>query len=153
MKQSIKLVAGFLAVYVAMFASRGMASAEEPKFRAVAFYNTKVEKAHVRFATDAIAFYEKLAAEKNFVFDSTDDWNNLKTDFLARYQVVLWLNDSAHSQEQRSAFEQYMEHGGAWLGFHVSGYNDKDTKWPWFVQFLGGAVFYSNNWPVGPDKV
>jgi uncharacterized protein len=154
MKQPFNLFAGvLLVVYVAALATEGTASAEEPKFRAVAFYNTKVEKSHVQFATDALEFYAKLAADKNFVFDSTTDWNNLNADYLSRYQVVLWLNDSAHSKEQRAAFEQYMEHGGAWLGFHVSGYNDKTTQWPWFVQFLGGAVFYSNNWPVGPEKV
>ena len=64
---------------------------------------------------------------------------------LAKYQVVLWLNDSPHVKEQQAEFQNYMEHGGAWLGFHVSGYNDKNTKWTWFVQFLGGAVFHSNN--------
>jgi uncharacterized protein len=154
MKQSFNLVVGaLLAVSVVTLATGENASAEEPKFRAVAFYNTKVEKAHVKFATDALAFYGKLAADKNFVLDSTTDWNNLNADYLAKYQVVLWLNDSAHAPEQRTAFEQYMDHGGAWLGFHVSGYNDKQTNWPWFVQFLGGAVFYSNNWPVGPEKV
>ncbi len=46
-----------------------------------------------------------------------------------------------------------MDGGGAWLGFHVSGYNDKDTKWPWFVKFMGGAVFYNNNWPPLPAKM
>jgi type 1 glutamine amidotransferase len=72
---------------------------------------------------------------------------------LAGYQLVLWLNDSPHTQAQRAAFQDYMNHGGAWLGFHASGYNDKDTNWPWFVEFLGGAVFYSNNWPPLPAKL
>ena len=43
-----------------------------------------------------------------------------------------------------------MEHGGGWLGFHFAAYNDGDTHWPWFVKFLGGAVFYGNNWPPLP---
>jgi type 1 glutamine amidotransferase len=46
-----------------------------------------------------------------------------------------------------------MEHGGGWLGFHVAGYNDKTTNWPWFVDFMGGAVFYTNNWPPLPAKL
>src|SRR5437016_3157700 len=29
----------------------------------------------------------------------------------------------------------------------VSAYNDEHTHWPWFVQFLGGAVFFGNEWP------
>ena len=130
-----------------------IARGEDPNFKALAFYNLKVEQAHVQFAKDALAFYSQIASDKNFTFDSTTDWSNLNADNLAKYQVILWLDDSPHSQEQRAAFQDYMEHGGGWLGFHVAGYNDKDTKWPWFVQFLGGAVFHSNNWPVGPDTV
>jgi hypothetical protein len=126
------------------------ASAEEPKFRAIAFYSTTVEKAHVDFAKDALEFYAKLAKEQNFVFDSTTDWSNHNHNYLAKYDVVMWLNQSTWSKDQRAAFEEYMKNGGAWLGFHVSGYNDKDSHWPWFVEFLGGAVFNNNNWPVGP---
>jgi uncharacterized protein len=62
----------------------------------------------------------------------------------------LWLNDFPKTAPQRSAFEHYMTHGGAWMGFHVAGYNDAYTKWPWFVNFFGGAVFYNNNWPPLP---
>jgi len=36
-----------------------------------------------------------------------------------------------------------MESGGAWLGFHVAAYNDKDSNWLWFVDFLGGGVFHT----------
>src|SRR5260370_7661792 len=46
-----------------------------------------------------------------------------------------------------------MENGGGWLGFHVAGYNDYTTKWSWFVDFMGGAVFYANNWPPLPAKL
>jgi hypothetical protein len=128
-------------------------NAEEPKFKALALYNTNVEKAHQKFAKDAVEFYSALAAKDNFVFDTTTDWSKLNTENLKNYDVVLWLNDSAHGEEQKIAFQRYMENGGGWLGFHVSGYNDKNTKWPWFVQFMGDAVFNNNNWPVGPDKV
>ena len=54
------------------------------------------------------------------------------------------------SEAERRIFEQYMENGGGWLGFHASAYNDKSTNWPWLVQFLGGGVFYCNNWPPQP---
>lgn len=60
---------------------------------------------------------------------------------------MIWLDDKPHKPQQRAAFEQYMEHGGGWLGFHIAAYNDSDTRWPWFVRFLGGGVFYGNNWP------
>jgi hypothetical protein len=37
------------------------------------------------------------------------------------------------------AFENYMEHGCCWIGFHGAAYNDESTGWPRFVRFLGGA--------------
>jgi len=125
---------------------------QSPKFKVLALYTTTVEADHVDFAMDAIRFYTKLAAEKNFVLDTTTDWEKLNDDNLKNYQVVMWINEFPHNEAERRAFEKYMTSGGAWLGFHVSGYNDKDTKWPWFVNFLG-AVFYNNNWPPLPAKL
>ncbi|HEY4289093.1 MAG TPA: ThuA domain-containing protein [Puia sp.] len=115
-------------------------------FRALAFYSTTVESDHVDFAHNAIDFYSALAARNGFTLDTTTNWDNCNAD-LSNYQVVLWLNDFPHTDQQRTAFQTYMEKGGAWLGFHVAGYNDKYTNWPWFVKFFGGAVFYNNNWP------
>src|SRR5262249_41010611 len=84
---------------------------------------------------------------QRFTFDVTTDWTNLNDTLLRNYNVVVWINDFPHTELQRKSFQKYMENGGAWLGFHVAGYNDKTTQWPWFVDFLGGAVFYSNSWP------
>jgi type 1 glutamine amidotransferase len=70
--------------------------------------------------------------------------------FLKDVKVMIWLNDEVHTQPQREAFEQYMENGGAWLGFHVSAYNDRSSKWTWFRSFLGGGAFGMNNWPPLP---
>ncbi len=126
--------------------------AQSPKFKVLALYTTTVETDHVDFARDAIQFYTKLAAEKNFVFDTTTDWEKLDDENLKNYQVIMWINEFPHNEAERRAFEKFMTNGGAWLGFHVSGYNDKYTKWPWFVDFLG-AVFYNNNWPPLPAKL
>jgi hypothetical protein len=126
----------------------------QPRFKALAFYTTTVETDHVEFAYDAIRFYSRLAAEGgNFILDTTSDWNAMTPEKLRSYQLVLWLNDFPHNVAQRSAFEQYIEGGGAWLGFHVSAYNDSYTHWPWFVRFLGGAVFKDNSWPPMPARL
>jgi uncharacterized protein len=130
-----------------------ISSAQKPGFKVIAFYTTTVEKDHVDFAHDALRFFTKLSKEKNFQFDSTNEWSNTNDSFLKKYQVVIWLNEFPHTEEERRAFEHYMNHGGAWLGFHVSGYNDKETNWPWIVEFLGAAVFYANNWPPLPAKL
>lgn len=127
--------------------------AAEPAFKILAFYSTDVESDHVKTANDAIAFYRDLATQSNFAFDVTTDWNKLNDNDLKPYRLILWLNDFPKTAQQRAAFEHYMENGGGWIGFHVAGYNDQDTHWAWLVDFLGGAVFYGNNWPPLPAKL
>jgi uncharacterized protein len=127
-----------------------VAQADITPLRVLAFYSTNVEGDHVDFAQQALKFFAGAAARDHFQFESTTNWDELNADRLKTIRVVVWLNDSAHTPAQRAAFEQYMEHGGGWLGFHFAAYNDSGTHWPWFVQFLGGAVFYGNSWPPLP---
>ena len=142
-----------IAAILALILSSGFARAAEPAFKVLAFYSTDVEPDHVKTANDALAFYKEMAAKHNFQLDITTDWSKLNENDLKPYCLILWLNNFPQTAGQRAAFEKYMEHGGGWIGFHVAAYNDKDTHWPWFVQFLGGAVFYTNNWPVLPAKL
>ena len=128
----------------------GAAHQEHEQFRALVFYSEHTEADHVDFARQANLFFEEEARRKHFAWDVTTDWDDLNSSKLAKYQMVVWLNDEPHTEPQRRAFESYMTAGGGWLGFHVSAYNDADSHWPWFVQFLGGAVFYGNNWPPLP---
>jgi len=143
-------------VFFIMFAalSPGVAaSAQPPHFRALAFFSTAEEPDHVQFAEGALKYFAALATKDNFIFDSTTDWSELSNAALRDYQLVIWLNASPTNPAQRRAFEQYMQAGGSWMGFHAAGYNDKDTGWPWFVDFLGGAIFYNNSWPPLPAKL
>jgi YVTN family beta-propeller protein len=126
---------------------------QTPRFRALAFYSKNVEPDHVQFGEGAARFFTEIAAKDNFTFDATTEWDQLNDETLKNYQLVMWFNGSPAKPAQRLAFRRYIEGGGAWLGFHASGYNDKDTDWPWFVQFLGGAVFYTNSWPPLPAEL
>jgi type 1 glutamine amidotransferase len=126
------------------------AQESKPKFHVLAFYSETVEHDHVDFAHQAIEFFSKAAQRDHFEFATTTNWDDLNTAHLANYQLVVWLDDFPHTTQQRTAFEQYMEHGGGWLGFHIAAYNDASTRWPWFVRFLGGGVFHGNNWPPLP---
>jgi type 1 glutamine amidotransferase len=133
--------------------SPAVTAAQQNPFRVLAFYTDKGEPDHIDFAKQALPFFAELAGKNNFQFESTTNWEDLSTEKLKNIQLVVWINDFPKTSQQRAAFENYMAHGGAWLGFHVSAYNDEDTHWPWFVRFLGGAVFYSNNWPPLPAKL
>lgn len=131
----------------------GNVNAQFPRFKVLAFFNKHVEPAHVQFANDAIKFFQDLTIGNGFVFDTTSTMTNLNDEKLKDYQLVMMLNDFPHNREQREAFRRYMENGGGWYGFHVAAYNDRDTNWPWMLDFLGGGVFYRNNWPPMPAKL
>jgi uncharacterized protein len=127
--------------------------AEQAPFRVLAFYTSSGEPDHVAFGEQALRFFTEFAKQRNFSFESTTRWEDLNAEKLKGVRLVVWVNDFPKQGQQRAAFQDYMEHGGAWLGFHVSAYNDESTHWPWFVDFLGGGVFYGNNWPPLPAKL
>ncbi|MBQ8673029.1 MAG: ThuA domain-containing protein [Bacteroides sp.] len=119
-----------------------------PRFRMLVYANEQVEEAHRQFAHDAIRFFQDMTIGDGLVVDVTTDANDLNDEKLRTYHLLVCLNDNpGHTTAQREAFRRYMERGGAWLGFHAAGYNDRSTNWPWYLEFLGGGVFHRNNWP------
>ena len=120
-----------------------------PRFKALLLYDDHAEEAHVQFDHQAIEFFRKLTVGEGFIVDVTDHLGQYSQEELATYSVIVALN-AAPSRNERVLFENYMENGGGWLGFHASGYNDRGTQWPWFLKFLGGGVFKCNNWPPQP---
>lgn len=127
--------------------------AKAPRFKALVYYTQHAEEAHVQFAEQATTFFKKLNYGDGFVLDITTDFSKYPYEKLKEYNVIIMLNTSPNTKAERDAFEQYMENGGGWVGFHAAAYNDKNTHWPWFVKFLGGGVFYCNNWPPQPVLV
>ena len=118
--------------------------AKAPRFKALIYYTQHAEEAHVQFAEQATTFFKKLNYGDGFVLDITTDFSKYPYEKLKEYNVIIMLNTSPNTKAERDAFEQYMENGGGWVGFHAAAYNDKNTHWPWFVKFLGGGVFYCN---------
>src|SRR5262249_51667932 len=92
----------------------------EPAFKVIAFYTGPSAQAHMSFSKDANRSLPIKAAENNFSYSSTTNWTDLNADFLRQYQVVLFLDTRPESTAQREAFKSYMEHGGAWMGFHCA---------------------------------
>jgi uncharacterized protein len=127
--------------------------AQRHSFRVLAFYTAKGEPDHITFAEQALPFFTELAKKHNFSFESTTQWEAWNAQKLKGFDLVLWLNDFPTKAAQRAAFQDYMTHGGGWLGFHVSAYNDESTRWSWFLDFIGGGVFYGNNWPPLPARL
>ena len=96
-----------------------------------------------------------MAAKYNFSYDTTSSWNNMNAEFLAKYQVVMFLDTRPDGQAQRAAFEKFMKNGGSWMGFHFSAFaltpSDFPQNWDWYHnEFLGAGQYVSNTWRPTP---
>jgi len=126
-------------------------NAQAPKFRVISFYTAKNDLAHISFVHEANKWFSETAEKYQFTYDSTNDWNNLNTEFLSKYQVVLFFDTRPDSIPQREAFRKYMENGGAWMGFHFAGFaltpSAFPQNWDWYHNdFIGAGEYKSNTW-------
>lgn len=127
------------------------ASAQKKSFKVIAFYQAKSDPAHISFVHEANRWFPKMARQYHFEYDSTNDWNNLNLQFLQQYQVVLFLDTRPEDPLQRAAFQQYLENGGAWIGFHFAGFaltpSTYPQNWDWYHnEFIGAGQYKSNTW-------
>ncbi len=134
-----------------LYYSRADAQKNASLFKVIAFYTGKNDRAHISFVHEANRWFPVMAAKYNFSYDSTNDWKNLNPAFLSNYEVVLFLDTRPDDSLQREAFRQYMENGGAWMGFHFSAFaltpSAYPQNWDWYhTNFLGSGSYASNTW-------
>lgn len=145
----------FCAVAFIVTSNRGVAdppataaaTAPSAKINVLAFYNGTYDAAHINFVHEANVWFPKMGDKFGYSYTATKDWNNLNKETLSHYQVIMFLDDSPHGTSQRAAFQEYMENGGGWMGFHVCAFSTKPREWDWyFNHFLGSASFRDNTW-------
>lgn len=140
-----------LAVYITCFYFHHAGAQSHASFKVIAFYTARQDQAHISFVHEANKWFPRMGKQYHFTYDSTNDWNNLNTGFLSRYQVVIFLDTRPDDSLQRKAFRKYVEDGGAWMGFHFSGFaltpSDYPQNWDWYHnEFLGSGSYVSNTW-------
>ena len=122
------------------------AHAAATPFKVLAFYNGTYDAAHIDFDKEARDWFPKAGAQNGFTWEATTDWSRLSPSGLSGYQVVMFLDD-APPVDRRAAFQQYMQNGGAWMGFHVSAWTDNASSWSWYYNtLLGSGNFATNTW-------
>lgn len=144
----LKIILGYT-LFFAVLICNGQKN--KAPFKVIAFYTAKEDQAHISFVHEANKWFPKMGAQYNFVYDSTNNWDNLNAAFLSRYQVVLFLDTRPEQPAQREAFQKYMEQGGAWLGFHFAGFaltpSAVPQNWNWYHNnFIGAGQYKANTW-------
>ncbi|MBC7826318.1 MAG: ThuA domain-containing protein [Chitinophagaceae bacterium] len=133
------------------FATVIHSQSDTPSFKVIAFFTAKNDRAHISFVHEANRWFYLMSKEHNFVYDSTDNWNNLNTTFLSKYQVVIFLDTRPDDPVQREVFEKYMKSDGAWMGFHFAGFaltpSAVPQNWNWYHnEFIGAGQYKGNTW-------
>jgi len=123
----------------------------QKQYHVIAFYTAIHDPAHISFVHEANRWFSSQANKNHFTYDSTNNWNLLDSLTLSHYQLVIFLDTRPDSPKQRRAFEQYMNKGGAWIGFHFSAFaltpSAYPENWSWYHQtFLGAGQYKSNTW-------
>lgn len=93
---------------------------------------------------------KKMAAEKGFEADFTEDATAFTEKNLAGYSAVVFLNTTGDilNPRQQEAFERYIQAGGGYVGIHSA--TDTEYDWPWYGE-LAGAWFTDH--PSVPSNV
>jgi type 1 glutamine amidotransferase len=93
------------------------------------------------FMQDAKAYIQQLGVQYNFQADYSEDLTQHTDAFLSQYQLYINLNIEVTplTAPQKTAFENFINAGKGWVGFHMAG-NNKQI-WPWYDAFLGGCRF------------
>jgi hypothetical protein len=147
-KSPAKIVAAGAAVLAVLAALLlPMPAVAAPQFKVLAFYSIVDDTAHNAYVREANIWFPKMGAQHNFSYESTTNWDRLNTLTPSQYQVVLFLDNLPYSAAQRSGFQQYMQNGGGYFGFHVSAFTTNAGGWSWYHNtFLGSGNFVSNTW-------
>jgi type 1 glutamine amidotransferase len=92
---------------------------------------------------DAIAVITQLGADNGFQVDATEDGNAFTDDNLSQYQAVVFLMTTGNvlDDDQKAAFERFIQAGNGYVGVHSA--SDTEYDWVWYGQLLG-AYFSSH---------
>jgi uncharacterized protein len=145
----------FLTLIMFFCVTPAKTQSDTTSFRVIGFFTEREDQGHISFVHEANVWFYQMGLKNHFTYDSSNNWDNLNEKFLSGYRVVIFLDTRPDEPEQRKSFEKYMKSGGAWMGFHFSGFaltpSDFPQNWNWYHnQFLGAGSYLSNTWRPTP---
>ncbi|MDR9415337.1 MAG: ThuA domain-containing protein [Gracilimonas sp.] len=92
---------------------------------------------------NGIAAIEQLGVEHQFTVDATENASNFTFENLINYDAVIFLSTTGNvlNNTQQSAFEEYIQNGGGYVGIHAA--SDTEYNWSWYGDLVG-AYFDSH---------
>lgn len=95
-------------------------------------------------------FFADLTSARDYGLFTTENGAVFNAGDLARFEIVVFNNVTGDvlSPDQKAAFEDWLESGGAWIGLHGSG-DSSHTSWPWYDKHVIGPEFIGH--PADPQ--
>ncbi len=147
---NLRLQQSYLHGIVSMLISISSAFSQVPAQQRVLVFSKTDGFRHGSIEAGKSAF-QKMAGEKGFLVDFTEDANQFAEVILKKYNAVIFLNTTGDvlNGNQQTEFERYMQAGGGYLGIHAA--TDCEYDWPWYGR-LAGAFFLDHPNPNNIQK-
>ncbi|MEX0945425.1 MAG: ThuA domain-containing protein [Balneolaceae bacterium] len=91
----------------------------------------------------------RLGEQNGFSVTWSEDAEYFTDSNLSNYDAIIFLNTTLtilNSDEQRSAFQRFIQNGGGFVGVHSA--TDTEYDWPWYGELVGA---YFDNHPGNPN--
>jgi len=91
---------------------------------------------NIKASVDALV---AICQQNNIVYESSDDPTLFTDENLKKYDAIIFSNTNNEAfltQDQRDAFQRFIQAGGGFMGVHSATASERD--WPWFHAMIGG---------------
>jgi uncharacterized protein len=116
-------------------------SLQKDDFNVLVFYKTNGFNHSDAIEEASLPALDQLASDNNWHLFKTNEGGVFNPDQLSLFDVVVWNNTSGRvlTDEQRTAFKDYVENGGGFVGIHAAG--DASHHWDWYYDNLISTTF------------
>lgn len=132
------MIARLFAIGVCLFLTFSNAARGEESFRVLVFSKTLLFR-HASI-NNGIEMLQALSRKNGFAVDATEDSTIFAGNNLTPYKAIIFLSTSGDvlNSEQQTAFRNYVENGGGFVGIHaaVAGKVATEGNWPWYTELL-----------------
>jgi len=139
-----------LLIIISVFYALTWARAENPGMNVLVF--TKTNGYYHLAKPNAIKAFYEMAYDRKWHITFTEDSTFFSEKELSKYNVVVFLLTTGNNllnEEQKLAFQKYIEGGGGFVGVHTA--TDTEYKWPWYEKLVG--AHFLGHLPVMEGKL